>query len=120
MEVVDANGNEVLNANVTGNAATSDEDYKYVSITVDTSNVTSSLENATLRIRIMNGTNYYVLRVPLIVPSNETTSPIENQTQMDTSTDSQETEETQINEPTDSQQSDTEDMNDASNEEMQQ
>ena len=118
MKVVDANGN-VLNANVTGNAATSDEDYKYVSITVDTSNVTSSLENATLRIGIMNGTKCYVLSVPLIIPSNETTSPIENQTQMDTSTDSQETEETQINEPTDSQESDTSDMNDASNEEMQ-
>ena len=121
MKVVDANGNEVLDANVTGNAATSDEDYKYVSITVDTSNVTSSLENATLRIGITNGTEYYVLSVPLIVPSNETTSPIENQTQMDTSTDSQETEEeTQINESTGSQESDTEDMNDDSNEEMQQ
>lgn len=119
MKVVDANGN-VLNANITGNAATSDEDYKYVSITVDTSNVTSSLENATLRIGIMNGTKCYVLSVPLIIPSNETTSPIENQTQMDTSTDSQETEDTQINESTDSQESDTADMNDASNEEMQQ
>lgn len=121
MKVVDANGNEVLNANVTGNAAASDEDYKYVSITVDTTSVTSSLENATLRIRIMNGTKCYVLSVPLIIPSNETTSPIENQTQMDASTDSQETEEeTQINEPIDSQESDTSDMNDASNEEMQQ
>ena len=120
MNVLDADGN-VLNANITRNDATSDEDYKYVCITVDTSNVTSSLENATLRIRIMNGTKYYyVLSVPLIVPSNETTSPIENQTQMDTSTDSQETEETQINESTDSQESDTSDMNDASNEEMQQ
>ena len=68
----------------------------------------------------MNGTKCYVLSVPLIIPSNETTSPIENQTQMDTSTDSQETEETQINEPTDSQEIDTSDMNDASNEEMQQ
>lgn len=120
MKVVDAGGNEVLNANVTRNDATSDEYYKYVSITVDTEAVTSSLENATLRIRIMNGTNYYVLSVPLIVPSNETTSPLENQTQMDASADSQETEETQSSEPTDSQQSDTEDMNDASNEEMQQ
>lgn len=121
MKVVDAGGNEVLNANVTRNDATSDEYYKYVSITVDTEAVTSSLENATLRIRIMNGTNYYyVLSVPLIVPSNETTIPIENQTQMDASADSQETEETQSSEPTDSQQSDTEDMNDASNEEMQQ
>lgn len=121
MKVVDAGGNEVLNANVTRNDATSDEYYKYVSITVDTEAVTSSLENATLRIRIMNGTNYYVLSVPLIVPSNETTSPLENQTQMDVSADSQETEEeTQSSEPTDSQQSDTEDMNDASNEEMQQ
>lgn len=120
MNVLDADGN-VLNANITRNDATSDEDYKYVCITVDTSNVTSSLKNATLRIRIMNGTKYYyVLSVPLIVPSNETTSPIENQTQMDTSTDSQETEETQINESTDSQESDTSDMNDASNEEMQQ
>lgn len=121
MKVVDAGGNEVLNANVTRNDATSDEYYKYVSITVDTEAVTSSLENATLRIRIMNGTNYYVLSVPLIVPSNETTSPLENQTQMDASADSQETEEeTQSSEPADSQQSDTEDMNDASNEEMQQ
>lgn len=121
MNVVDAGGNEVLNANVTRNDATSDEYYKYVSITVDTSNVTTSLKNATLRIRIMNGTNYYVLSVPLIVPSNETTSPLENQTQMDASADSQETEEeTQSSEPADSQQSDTEDMNDASNEEMQQ
>lgn len=119
MNVLDADGN-VLNANITRNDATSEEDYKYVSITVDTSNVTTSLENATLRIKIMNGTKYYVLSVPLIVPSNETTSPIENQTQMDTSTDSQETEEdTQINESTDSQESDTSDMNDASNEEMQ-
>ena len=110
-----------MNANVTRNDATSDEYYKYVSITVDTEAVTSSLENATLRIRIMNGTNYYVLSVPLIVPSNETTSPLENQTQMDASADSQETEEeTQSSEPADSQQSDTEDMNDASNEEMQQ
>lgn len=120
MKVVDANGKEVLNANITRNDATSEEDYKYVSITVDTSNVTTSLENATLRIKIMNGTKYYVLSVPLIIPSNETTSPIENQTQMDASTDSQETEDTQINEPTDSQESDTSDMNDASNEEMQQ
>lgn len=121
MNVVDADGNEVLNANVTRNDATNDEYYKYVSITVDTSKVTTSLENATLRIRIRNGTNYYVLSVPLIVPSNETTIPIENQTQMDASADSQETEEeTQSSEPTDSQQSDTEDMNDASNEEMQQ
>lgn len=120
MNFLDADGN-VLNANITGNAAASDEDYKYVSITIDTTAVTSSLENATLRIRIMNGTKYYVLSVPLIVPSNETTSPIENQTQMDTSTDSQETEEeTQANESTDSQESDNEDMNDASNEEMQQ
>lgn len=135
MKVLDAGGN-VLNANVTRNDATSDEYYKYVSITVDTSNVTTSLENATLRIKIMNGTKSYVLRVPLIVPSNETTSPIENQTQMDASADSQETEEeiqinepadsqetgeeTQSSEPADSQQSDTEDMNDASNEEMQQ
>ena len=139
MKVLDAGGN-VLNANVTRNdatsEATSDEYYKYVSITVDTSNVTTSLENATLRIKIMNGTKSYVLRVPLIVPSNETTSPIENQTQMDASADSQETEEEiQINEPADSQetgeekqssepadsqQSDTEDMNNASNEEMQQ
>lgn len=103
MKVVD--GNEVLNAKVTKNAATSDEYYKYVSITVDTSNVMTSLKNATLRIKIKNGTNYYVLSVPLIVPSNETTSPIENQTQIDASADSQE--------------SDTEDMNDASNEEMQ-
>lgn len=121
MKVLDAGGNEVLNANVTRNDATSDEYYKYVSITVDSSNVTTSLENATLRIRIMNGTKYYVLCVPLIVPSNETTSPIENQTQMDASADSQETEEeTQSSEPADSQESDTEDMNDASNEEMQQ
>ena len=121
MNVVDADGKEVLNANVTRNDAASDEYYKYVSITVDTEAVTSSLENATLRIRIKNGTNYYVLSVPLIVPSNETTSPLENQTQMDASADSQETEEeTQSSEPADSQQSDTEDMNDASNEEMQQ
>ena len=120
MKVLDAGGN-VLNANVTRNDATSDEYYKYVSITVDTSNVTTSLKNATLRIKIMKGTKSYVLRVPLIVPSNETTSPIENQTQMDASADSQETgEETQSSEPADSQQSDTEDMNDASNEEMQQ
>ena len=132
MNFLDADGNVVSNAKVTKNDETSDEYYKYVSITVDTSNVTTSLKKATLRIKI--GTNYYVLSVPLIVPSNETTSPIENQTQMDASadsqeteeeiqinepTDSQETEETQINESTDSQESDTADMNDASNEEMQ-
>ena len=134
MNFLDADGNVVSNAKVTKNDETSDEYYKYVSITVDTSNVTTSLKKATLRIKI--GTNYYVLSVPLIVPSNETTSPIENQTQMDASADSQETEEeiqineptdsqetgeeTQSSEPADSQQSDTEDMNDASNEEMQQ
>lgn len=133
MNFLDADGNVVSNAKVTKNDEKSDEYYKYVSITVDTSNVTTSLKKATLRIKI--GTNYYVLSVPLIVPSNETTSPIENQTQMDASadsqeteeeiqinepTDSQETEDTQINESTGSQQSDTEDMNDASNEEMQQ
>lgn len=119
MNFLDADGNVVSNAKVTKNDETSDEYYKYVSITVDTSNVTTSLKKATLRIKI--GTNYYVLRVPLIVPSNETTSPIENQTQMDASADSQETEEeTQSSEPANSQESDTEDMNDASNEEMQQ
>lgn len=121
MKVLGAGSNEVLNAKVTKNDETSDEYYKYVSITVDTSNVTTSLENATLRIRIMNGTKSYELSVPLIVLSNETTSPIENQTQIDASADSQETEEeTQSSESADSQQSDTEDMNDASNEEMQQ